>query len=217
MLPKLSRCLEAGSRSMPRLPAVLEGDTNPLRRRAQDRPRATRGTGRRLARQGTGHGRPRASGRLSHERRTALLCLGGEEVTHPQEVARSPVNACRPWLEAELAVIKPEEVGCFRALLRGARRAAESRRRRGRTVVEALDPVIQRDSVSRGDRLSATASRAVAAIGPLQIRSLRRIRGILGIVEARPVGKRRKAIFVPHVFANVPTPEVLRTQGSPRP
>ena len=56
----------------------------------------------------------------------------------------SEINACRPWLDAELAVVKPEILVCLGATAAQALLGKEFsvRRRRGELVESALAPYV---------------------------------------------------------------------------
>ena len=82
------------------------------RRRAARRPGGPRrppfvGPAGAAARRGARGGRDRPLARLRHERGQALQVEGARQAAHPRQADLVGATACRPWLEAELAAVRP--------------------------------------------------------------------------------------------------------------
>ena len=57
--------------------------------------------------------RPRR--RVRHQRRQALQVGAARQAPHSQEAQRGEIAACRPWLDTEIALVKPRAIVCLGA------------------------------------------------------------------------------------------------------
>ena len=124
--------------------------------------------------QAVGH---RARRHLHHERRQALQVRGARQAPHPPEARQAEVDACLPWLRAELDVVNPSALlllgaTAARALLgagfRVTRVARPADRLRARRLRGGHDPpsaiLRARDAASReAQREAFTADLSVMA------------------------------------------------------
>ena len=114
-------------------------------------------------------GRHRAQRRLPHQRGQALQVRGARATAHPPDAEALRVDACMPWLRAELDVVSPRHWSCSARwrprLCWAARSRYPAPRRAARLDLAPIEapPSTRRRSCGSGTTLARAGAEAFAA------------------------------------------------------